>query len=183
MFMSERQKMLSGEPYDPGDAELRADRAAARAWMARYNLALAATPQQRRDLLAERLTEIGDGASILPPFHCDYGSNISLGAGATVNFGAIIIDVCAVEIGEGVQIGPGVRILTNDPPRDAEQRHAGLEIGRPVLIGRNAWIGGGAVILPGVVIGEDAVVEAGAVVTRDVDPGAVVSGNPAKTKR
>jgi len=182
MFMSERQKMISGLPYDPGDPELQADQIAARHWMARYNAAMGASPAERRDLLRQKMGEVGEGAIIRPPFHCDYGYNIRLGHGAFLNFNCIILDVCEVEIGDQTQIGPAVQILTADHPRDPAQRAEGVEFGKPVTIGRNVWIGGGAVILPGVTIGDDAVIGAGSVVTRDVPAGATAVGNPARVK-
>lgn len=180
---SEKQKMLAGSPYDPGDPEIQSDQAAAKAWMARYNAASAAPPAERRALLRERLAEVGEGAVIRAPFHCDYGSNIRLGNGVFLNFNCVILDVCAVVIGDKTQIGPGVHILTADHPRDPADREAGLEWGRPITIGRNVWIGGGAILLPGVTVGDDAIIGAGAVVTRDVPPGATVTGNPASPVR
>ena len=182
MFMSERQKMISGLPYDPGDPELQADQTAAKQWMARYNAAMAASPAERRDLLRQRMGEVGEGAVIRPPFHCDYGYNIRLGRGVFMNFNGVVLDVCEVEIGDQTQIGPGVQILTADHPRDPVQRAEGIEFGRPVTIGRNVWIGGGAIILPGVTIGDDAIIGAGSVVTRDVPAGATAVGNPARLK-
>jgi maltose O-acetyltransferase len=95
----------------------------------------------------------------------------------------VILDVVKVTIGDGTQIGPGVQILTADHPRDPAQRRAGLEFGRPIAIGANVWIGGGAIILPGVTVGDDAIIGAGAVVTRDVRGGATVVGNPARERR
>jgi maltose O-acetyltransferase len=182
MFMSERQKMISGLPYDPGDPELQADQTAAKQWMARYNAAMAASPAERRDLLRQRMGEVGEGAIIRPPFHCDYGYNIRLGRGVFLNFNCIVLDVCEVGIGDQTQIGPGVQILTADHPRDAARRAEGIEFGRPVTIGSNVWIGGGAIILPGVTIGDDAVIGAGSVVTRDVPEGATAVGNPARVR-
>jgi maltose O-acetyltransferase len=99
-----------------------------------------------------------------------------------LNFNCIILDICEVEIGDQTQIGPGVQILAADHPRDPAERAAGLEFGRPVTIGRNVWIGGGAIILPGVTIGDDAVIGAGSVVTGDVAAGVTVLGNPARPK-
>ncbi|MBF0665392.1 MAG: sugar O-acetyltransferase [Brevundimonas sp.] len=182
MFMSERQKMISGLPYDPGDPELQADMAAAQQWMARYNAALGAPAAARLDLLRQRLAEVGEGVVIRPPFHCDYGYNIRLGRGVFLNFNCVILDVCEVAIGDRAQIGPGVQILTADHPRDASARADGVEFGRPIQIGRDVWIGGGALILPGVTIGDDAVIGAGAVVTRDVPAGATAVGNPARLR-
>jgi maltose O-acetyltransferase len=183
MFISERQKMISGQPYNPGDPELQADQTAAKHWMARYNASLASSPADRRDLLRQRLGEVGEGAVIRPPFHCDYGYNIRLGRNVFLNFNCVILDVCEVEIGDLTQIGPGVQILTADHPRDPDDRARGVEFGKPIKIGRNVWIGGGAILLPGVNIGDDAVIGAGSVVTRDVAPGATVMGNPAREKR
>ena len=183
MTRTEKQKMLAGEPYRPGDSELQAEMAATKAWLVRYNAALAASPAERRAILAERLAAVGEGAVIRPPFHCDYGFNIRLGAHAFLNFNCVILDVVEVAIGEGAQIGPAVQIYAADHPRDPVRRRSGLEFGRPIRIGPNAWIGGGAIILPGVTIGDDAVVGAGSVVTRDVPAGATVLGNPARIRR
>ncbi|MET0654320.1 MAG: sugar O-acetyltransferase, partial [Pseudoxanthomonas sp.] len=156
--------------------------AAAKHWMTRYNSAAAQPASFRRELLRERLAAVGDDAVIRPPFHCDYGFNIRLGAGAFLNFNCIILDVVTVSIGAGTQIAPGVQILTADHPRDPAARRSGLEFGRPVRIGENVWIGAGALILPGVTIGDDALIGAGSVVTRDVAAGATVFGNPARAK-
>jgi maltose O-acetyltransferase len=182
MPMTEKQKMLAGELYRPGDAELQADQAAAKAWMVRYNAALGETPAVRRNLLKERLGSVGEGTVIRPPFHCDYGYNIHLGDDVFFNFNCVILDVVEVRIGNGTQIGPAVQIYAADHPRSAEERRSGLEFGRPVVIGENVWIGGGAIILPGVTIGDDAVIGAGSVVTRDVAAGTTVVGNPARSR-
>lgn len=179
---SERDKMLAGQPYDPGDAELQEQAAAAQAWMARYNASLALGAEDRRRLLAEQLGAVGRGVAIRPPLYIDYGFNIRLGDGVFLNFGCVILDVTEVTIGEATQIGPGVQILTADHPRDPAQRRAGVEFGRPIRIGANVWIGGGALILPGVTIGDDAIIGAGAVVTRDVPAGATALGNPARLR-
>jgi maltose O-acetyltransferase len=179
---SEKQKMLAGELYNAGDAEIQADQAAARAWMLRYNAAAGEDATVRHALLRERFAAVGEGAVIRPPFHCDYGTNIRLGDGVFLNFGCVILDVVAVEIGDGTQIGPGVQILTADHPRDPATRARGLECGRPIRIGRNVWIGGGAILLPGVTVGDDAVIGAGAVVTRDVPARATAVGNPARIR-
>lgn len=180
---SEKDKMLAGEPYDASDAGLQAELDANHRWLARYNAALADGPARWHELLVERLAIVGDGALIRPPFHCDYGFNIHLGEGVFINFNCVILDVVHVRIGARTQIGPGVQILAADHPRDAAMRATGLEFGRPVHIGRNVWIGGGALVLPGVTIGDDALVGAGSVVTRDVPAGATVVGNPARACR
>ena len=142
MTRAEMDKMLAGEPYDPAAPEIQAAQAATTAWLARYNASLGLSPGERRTILAERLAQVGDVAAVRPPFHCDYGFNIRLGAGAFLNFDCLILDVVEVVIGEGTQIGPAVQIYAADHPRDAAARQAGREFGRPVRIGRNVWIGG-----------------------------------------
>lgn len=178
---SEKDKMLAGELYRADSPELIADNRRICDWMARFN-ATTATPEQRLPLLQEAFAHVGRDVTIRPPFHCDYGYNISLGDGVFLNFNCVILDVVAVTIGDGTQIGPGVQILTADHPRDSGQRKQMLEFGRPVSIGRNAWIGAGAIILPGVTVGADAIIGAGSVVTRDVPSGRTAVGNPARLR-
>lgn len=180
--MTQRERMLAGLPYNAADPELQAELAATAAWLDRYNAASVDPAPIRLALLRERLAEAGEGAVIRPPFFCDYGWNIRLGAGAFLNFNCVILDVVEVSIGERTQIGPGVQILTADHPRDAASRAAGWESGRPIRIGADVWIGGAALILPGVSIGDGAIIGAGAVVTRDVPAGATAIGNPARVR-
>lgn len=182
MTRSEKDKMLAGELYDASDPDLQTEVAATRRWLVRYNSSLSLSASERRALLLERLGAVGDGAVLLPPFHCDYGYNVRLGAGVFLNFNCVILDVAAITIGDRTQIGPGVQILAADHPRDPKMRASGLEYGRPIRIGHNVWIGGGAIILPGVSIGDDALIGAGSVVTRDVPAGATAFGNPARLR-
>lgn len=180
---SEKEKMLAGEPYRADDPELAALSARAAAWMDRYNARQALPAAERLAMLRELFAHVGDGCFVRPAFFCDYGFNIRLGREVFLNFGCVVLDVVEVSIGDLTQIGPCVQILTADHPRDPAARRAKLESGRPVRIGRNVWIGGGAILLPGVTIGDDAIVGAGAVVTRDVPAGATVAGNPARVLR
>ena len=182
MTRTEKDKMLAGELYDASAPEIQAELTATYRWLARYNATLDMDPSDQRALLLERLAAVGDGAVIRPPFHCDYGFNISLGAGVFLNFNCVILDVVKVMIGERTQIGLGVQILAADHPRDPVGRASSLEFGRPVRIGRNVWIGAGAIILPGVSIGDDALIGAGSVVTRDVPAAATAFGNPARVR-
>ena len=182
MTRTEREKMLAGELYDASAPEIQAELRATHRWLARYNATLDMDPSDRRKLLLERFAAVGEGAVIRPPFHCEYGFNISLGAGVFLNFNCVILDVVKVMIGERTQIGPGVQILAADHPRDPVGRASGLEFGRPVLIGRNVWIGAGTIILPGVSIGDDALIGAGSVVTRDVPAATTAFGNPARVR-
>lgn len=182
MTRSEKEKMLAGELYDASAPEIQAELAITHRWLVRYNAALDMAPAERRELLMERFAAVGEGAVVRPPFHCDYGFNVRLGAGVFLNFNCVILDVVEVTIGDRTQIGPGVQILTADHPRSGAGRTSGLEFGRPIRIGCNVWIGGGAIILPGVSIGDDAIIGAGSVVTRDVPADATASGNPARVR-
>ena len=176
---SEREKMLAGELYRPGDAELAALRYRAQELMRAYNDTTVGQ-LERAPLLDRLLGSRGERVAIRAPFYVDYGVHIHLGDDVFFNYGVTVLDVCEVRIGDMTQIGPMSQILAADHPRDPKIRDEGLENGKPVTIGRNVWVGGGVLILPGVTIGDDAIVGAGAVVTRDVAPGATVAGNPAR---
>ncbi len=177
---SQKQRMLAGELYTAQDPELLADLIRNQAWLDRFNLSVGLSYEDRVELLRGHLGHFGEGAFIRAPFYCDYGYNLRVGAGASLNFNCVVLDVAPVTIGERSQIGPGVQLLTADHPKELELRRQGLERGRPISIGRDVWIGGGAMVLPGVSIGDGAIIGAGSVVTRDVAPAATVVGNPAR---
>ncbi len=171
--------MLRGELYRPGDSELADMRRAAQERMRAYNDTIVG--DEKRPAAREALFgSVGEGTDIRAPVYVDYGKHIHIGADCFLNFGVTLLDVCEIRIGDMTQIGPGVQILAADHPRDPETRDLGLENGKPVTIGRNVWIGGGALILPGVTVGDDAIIGAGAVVIRNVAKGARVVGNPAR---
>ncbi|ETX27199.1 sugar O-acetyltransferase [Roseivivax isoporae] len=175
----QRDRMVRGDLYDPGDPELSAARKRVQGLLRDYNGTIFGD-SGRAELLDAILGGIGASTEIRAPVHMDYGFNVTLGSRVFLNHGCILLDVCPIRIGDDTQIGPYVQILTADHPRDRETREAGLEFGRPVTIGRAVWIGGGALILPGVTVGDGAVIGAGAVVTRDVAEGVTVAGNPAR---
>lgn len=179
---TEKQKMLDGEPYRPGDVQLCEERSKAQRLMRAYNQTIVDDIEVRGPLLNQLLGAIGEDVAIRPPFYVDYGSNIYIGSNVFMNYGCVILDVCKVTIGDHCQIGPGVQIYAADHPRDPSERKSGIEFGRPVTIGENVWMGGHAIVLPGVTIGDDAIVGAGSVVSRDVPAGAIVTGNPARVK-
>jgi maltose O-acetyltransferase len=179
IMATEKQKMIAGGLYLPSDPEIQADSAATHVWLARYNTMLGVEAETRLAVLRERITA-GDDCNIRPPFYCDYGFNIRLGSGVFMNFNCVVLDVTYVTIGDRTQIGPAVQIYAADHPRDLARRREGLEFARPVAIGADVWIGGGAIILPGVTIGDGAIIGAGSVVTRNVPAHATVVGNPAR---
>ena len=169
--------MLAGALYDADDPELVADRARCEQLMRRYNT------DGDEAVLRELLGAIGSDSEIRPPFFCDYGWNITLGAGVFLNFNCVILDVVPVTIGDRVQIASAVQILAADHPRDAATRATGLENGRPIVIEDDAWIGGGSILCPGVTVGRGSVVGAGSVVTRDIPAGVIAVGNPCRVLR
>ena len=150
---------------------------------AAYNATTARQSGLRRALLEQLLAAVGEGTEIRPPFYVDYGSHLSIGARTFANYGLVALDVAPIRIGDDVQIGPNVQLLTPTHPVEAEPRRQKWEAAAPIAVGDNVWLGGGAIVLAGVSIGSDSVVGAGAVVTRDVPAGVVAVGNPAKVVR
>ena len=180
--MTEKEKMLAGELFDPRDAQLAADRDRARRLMHRLNAELCEQDDTYRATLRELCPGVG-AAMIRAPFYCDYGYNVFVGEGTFVNFGCVCLDLAPITLGRRCQVGPGVQLLTAHHPLDPAQRATGVESGRPVTVGDDCWIGGGAILCPGVTVGDRAVIGAGSVVTRDVPADCVVAGNPAREIR
>ena len=179
----EKEKMLQGQLYDPGDSLLIAERQQARALCRELNL----SPQQDMDahqrILAKLFGGVGEGVWIEPPFYCDYGENITLGDKVFSNFNCVILDPAPVTIGSRVQFGPSVQVYTATHPLDAAERSAGIELAEPVEIGDDVWIGGGAILLPSVQIGSRSVIGAGSVVTRPIPADVFAAGNPCRVVR
>ena len=179
---SERQKMLAGELYDPLDPDLLAGRERARDLCQSLNTTREAQREERRRILRELFGRGGDTVWMQPPFFCDYGSNIELGERVFFNFNCVVLDVCAVRIGSFSLFGPAVQIYTPMHPSNADLRRR-EEFGKPVEIGSDVWVGGGAIVLPGVRIGSRAVIGAGSVVTRDIPESVFAAGNPCRVIR
>ena len=175
---SNKELMLAGEAYDAQDAELRAERRACRALCERFNAS-----HDDPAVLRELFGSLGDGAEVLAPFQCDYGYQIAVGARSFINYGCVILDAAEVAIGDDVQIGPSVQLVTALHPLDAAERRLGTETAAPVTIGSGAWLAAGVIVCPGVTVGEDTVVGAGSVVTRDLPPGHLCVGNPCRPLR
>lgn len=178
-----RERMLAGDLYIADDPEsARRARRAARLADA-YHRAALADEAAARPLLAELLGHLGEDAVVRPPLFVDYGEHLSIGPRTFVNYGLTALDVAPITIGADCQIGPNVQLLTPNHPLDAGLRRDRLEAARPIVIGDNVWLGGGVIVCPGVTIGSDTVVGAGAVVTRDLPPGVLAVGNPARVLR
>lgn len=176
---TEKEKMLAGEMYNPQDKELAADRLRAKKLCYKYNN-LAPDSGEKKKLILQELFKTERKPYIEPNFYCDYGYNINLGTNFYANHNCVLLDVNTITIGDNVMLGPAVQIYTATHPLEEKARNSGRELGYPVEIGDNVWIGGGAVIQPGVKIGDNAVIGAGAVVTKDIPADVFVGGNPAK---
>ncbi len=177
------ERMRAGDLYIADDPEIFEAQNAAIDLMTAYNQTTSRQEPLRRQLLIQLLGAIGADTAIRPPLFIDYGSNIRIGARCFANFGLSALDVAPITIGDDVQMGPHVQLLTPTHPVDAELRRAKWEAAKPISIGDNVWLGGGVVVCPGVSIGANTVVGAGAVVTRDLPPNVVAVGNPARVIR
>ena len=175
--------MLRGEPFDTGDAQLSAERMRARLILKALNDSPPDAHDERKRLIRELMPEAGSGVWIEPPFYCDYGTNIRVGDNVFFNFSCVILDLAAVTIGANTVFGPFAQIYTATHALSAQQPAPGLQRAKPVHIGDDVWVGGGAIICPGVRIGARAVIGAGSVVTRDIPEDVLAVGNPCRVVR
>ena len=181
-MVSEKDRMLAGQLYDPLDPELVRARERARNLCQDLNATREADQETRRRILTALLGAGGESVWMQPPFFCDYGSNILLGRKCFFNFNCVILDVCVVKVGDFTLFGPAVQVYTATHPMNAELRRK-QEFGRPVEIGADVWVGGGAILCPGVKVGSRSVIGAGSVVTRDIPEGVFAAGNPCRVIR
>ncbi|MCM2516896.1 sugar O-acetyltransferase [Streptomyces griseoincarnatus] len=177
------ERMLAGDLYIADDPEIGRRQQRAMRLAARYQATFVEERDQAKTVLAELLGSVGEDVEIRPPLFVDYGTNITVGARTFVNYHLTALDVAAITIGEDCQIGPNVQLLTPTHPVEPGPRRDKLEAARPITIGDNVWIGGGAIVCPGVTIGDNSVIGAGAVVTKDVPANVVAVGNPARPVR
>lgn len=175
--------MLAGDLYMADEPQLVAAARRAAELQKRYAELWPDDLEAARAVLRELLGALGDDTVLKPPLYVDYGSNLRIGARSFANYGLVSLDVLPITIGDDVQLGPNVQLLTPTHPLDPDTRQARWEAGKPIVINNNVWIGGGAIVLAGVTIGENAVVGAGAVVTKDLPPNVVVVGNPGRVVR
>jgi maltose O-acetyltransferase len=182
--MSEmKDRMLAGELYRANDPDLVAEKLRCAMLVQEYNATPADDDDRRVELLRTLLGAIGRDTVIRPPVYFDYGCQTTIGDRTFLNYGAVILDVGRVAIGDDVQVGPNAQFLTPTHPLDPSQRRDGWEAQKPVTIEDGVWLGGGVIVCPGVTIGEDSVIGAGSVVTRDVPSGVFAAGNPCRVVR
>lgn len=176
---TEEEKMLAGELYAAFDPALVAARTRAKRLLHRLNVTEYVVGEAARGILAELLPHAGENLWVEPPFHCDYGHNIHCGDNVYFNVNCVVLDAARITIGSNVLFGPGVQLYAATHPLDAPTRRT-LELARPITIGDDCWLGGGAIVCPGVSIGTGCVIGAGAVVTKDIPPYSLAVGNPAR---
>jgi maltose O-acetyltransferase len=180
---TQRERMLSGELYRADDPELVAGRKSCQRLLEVFN-AGHSDDERSRQVLRQLLGSLGEGCEILPRFQCDYGTQITIGAGCFINYDAILLDCATITIGNNVSIGPRVQLITAlHPVDDYESRRAGWESAAPIVIGDNAWLAAGVIVCPGVTIGDNSVIGAGSVVVSDIPAGVLAVGNPCRVVR
>lgn len=180
--MTEREKMISGNLYNPSDKELVEQRLYAKEMCRKFNFE-AITDDERVSILKKLFKSTGENIHVNPFFRCDYGYNIEVGEKFYANYDCIILDICNVIIGNNVMFAPRVCIFSATHPTDSFVRNSGVEYGKPIVIEDDVWIGGNAVINPGVKIGKGSIVASGTVVTKNVPPNTIIGGNPGKIIR
>ena len=181
--MDVHEKMHNGDLYGPSKALVQ-EQAACLERQFEFNHTHPTDFARREALLREMFAEIGPGCYIEPPLHANWaGKFVHLGRSVYVNFNLTLVDDTAIYIGDYTMIGPNVTIATGTHPILPALREKLYQFNMPVRIGRNCWLGAGAIILPGVTIGDNVVVGAGSVVTHDLPDNVVAVGNPCRVLR
>ncbi len=188
--MTEREKMLAGELYNCGDAELLDMWHKAKNLIRDYNNLDSENLCAKKDILKKLLGGMGENLWITSPFYVDYGNNIYFGNNCEVNMNCTFLDDNKITIGDNALIAPNVQIYTAFHPTNSADRFGAVQKDgsfefcktqtAPVIIGDNVWIGGGAIIMPGVTIGDNVVIGAGSIVTKDIPANKIAFGNPCK---
>jgi maltose O-acetyltransferase len=191
---SERKRMLRGEFYNSRDPALLATAHRARSLLSAFSVTPSTDADARRRILSELFGGLGDGVWIEPPFFCDYGENIYIGADSFINVNCVFLDSAEIRVGANALIGPGVQLLTPSHPLraadrivQADERRADQSPYRtsalPIRIGDGVWIGGGTLVLPGGTIGDNVTIGAGSIVTADIPSDSLALGQPCRVIR
>ncbi len=179
--MTEKEKMIRGEIYNPADKEITSEQVELLQKLAYFNTLDAHHLEERNKYIKETFAEVGEHIYIELPFHANFGGkHVHIGNDFYSNFNLTLVDDGHIYIGNNVMIGPNVQIITAAHPLDPELRRQGLQYNKDVHIGNNVWIGAGVIILPGITIGDNSIIGAGSVVTKDVPNNVVAVGNPCR---
>ncbi len=182
--MSMKEKMHTGELYLPGDEEIMREQLKRLDRLYDFNSTRPTEMEKRKALLKQMFAEIGDGCYIEPPFHANFGGgHVHFGKNVYANFGLTLVDDTHIYVGDYTMFGPNVVVATAGHPILPELREKGYQYNMPVHIGKNCWIGAGAIIVPGITIGDNVVIGAGSIVTKDLPSNVVAVGNPCKVLR
>ena len=182
--MTEREKIHSGEIYQPSDPDIMTEQLAYLDLMDEYNRTPRRLQQERADMLPKLFAEVGENCYIESPYFANWGGHhVHLGSNVYANAGLKLVDDTHIFIGDCTMLGPNVVIATAGHPIDPQLRQKGLQYNLPVHIGRNCWLGAGVIVMPGVTIGDNTVIGAGSVVTKDIPSGVVAVGNPCRVLR
>ena len=181
--MSVWESMQSGELYLPSDEALLKEQRRLLDILYEFNATRPSELEKRTQLLRRLFAEIGEDCYIEPPLHTNWGAHTHFGRNVYANFGLTLVDDGDIYVGDNVMFGPHVTLATAGHPVLPELREKGMQFNQPIRIGRNVWIGAGAIVLPGVTIGDGTVVGAGSVVTKDLPENVVAVGNPCRILR
>lgn len=180
----EKEKMHTGALYLPNDGEIAALQTECLDRLYEFNMTRPTDLDKREQMLKEMFAEIGEGCYIEPPFHANFGGrHVHFGKNIYANFNLTCVDDTHIYVGDYTMFGPNVTVATAGHPILPELREKGYQYNAPVRIGKNCWIGAGAIILPGISIGDNVVIGAGSVVTKDLPPDVVAVGNPCRVLR
>lgn len=180
MGISEKEKMLAGQPYNPMDRELVSGRVRAQLAQEAFNTCAPDQGKELKRLLRILIPNQSKSCFVQPPFYCDYGYNLHLGERVFLNFNCVVLDAAPIKIGARTMLGPNVQLYTATHPINAKERASGLEFAKAITIGEDVWIGGNVTICPGVTIGNGTVIGAGSVVTKNIPGNVMAAGNPCK---
>ena len=182
--MSERDKLHSTELYLPMDDSIMAEQILCMEKLYDYNMTRPLELEKRAAMLKDMFAEIGENCWIEPPLHSNWGGHhVHFGKNIYANYNLTLVDDTHIYVGDYTMFGPNVTIATAGHPILPELRQQGYQYNAPVRIGKNCWIGAGALIMPGVTIGDNVVIGAGSIVTKDIPSNVVAVGNPCKVMR
>ena len=182
--MTNAEKMHLTMLYDPADGDIVEEQTACLDRLYDFNHTRPTEPEKRQALMKEMFADIGENCYIEPPFHANWGGkHVHFGKNVYANFNLTMVDDTHIYVGDFTMFAPNVTVATAGHPIDPALRERALQYNAPVHIGRNCWIGAGALIMPGVTIGDNTVIGAGSVVTHDIPAGVVAVGNPCRVMR